>query len=337
MNENEKHREKFEIGIFRPSDAEGIVSLFQAVYGEGYPIKIFYDPSALTAANEKGEYYSIVARTDSGEVIGVIHLYRSAPCQALYESGVGLVLKEYRNSGANKRLLGFLYEKFIPRNPHIEELFGEAVCNHPYMQKAIESSRFVETAIEVALMPDSAYKKEKSAPGRVATLNAFRCYKPKPHRIFLPADYEKELLWIYGRLDDSRDFAASEEKPPAGLISRAEMTIFDFARVARFAVHENGADFPDRLSFLEAEARGKNCIVFQVWLNLTQPWVGDAVDSLRKMGYFFGGVLPRWFDGDGLLMQKLLCPPDFDSIVLVSDRAKRLLEIIRQDLEQIAS
>jgi hypothetical protein len=70
---------------------------------------------------------------------------------------------------------------------------------------------------------------------------------------------------------------------------------------------------------------------------LTRPWVGDAVDSLRKMGYFFGGALPRWFDGDGFLMQKLLCPPDFDSIVLVTDRAKRLLEIIRQDRERAVS
>ena len=57
------------------------------------------------------------------------------------------------------------------------------------------------------------------------------------------------------------------------------------------------------------------------------------MDVLRQQGYFFGGVLPRWFDGDGLLMQKLECPPDYDGILLWSDFAKELLEFIRKDRE----
>ncbi len=154
----------FTVGSFRPEDADGIVQLFRAVYGEGYPIRLFYDPVEIIAANEEGRYYSICARTAYGEVIGVTHLYHSAPCKSLYETGVGLVRKEYRNSGANKRLLGFLYNEFVPQNPHIEELFGEAVCNHPYMQKVIENFNFVETAIEVALMPAEAYTQEKALP-----------------------------------------------------------------------------------------------------------------------------------------------------------------------------
>jgi hypothetical protein len=321
----------FTVGSFHPEDAEGIVRLFRAVYGEGYPIRLFYDPAAVTAANREGRYHSVCARTASGELIGVTHLYLSAPCKSLYESGVGLVRKEYRNSGANKGLLGFMYNEFVPRNPHIEELFGEAVCNHPYMQKAIETFNFVETAIEVALMPAEAYTQEKSAQGRVATLNAFRCYKPKPHRIFLPLAYERELRGIYDRLDDTRDMVVSEGEIPGATPTRADLTVFDFSRVARIAVPETGDDFRGRLSDLEGEALTKNTVVFQVWLNLTDPRVGAAVDILRERGYFFGGPLPRWFDGDGLLMQKLLCPPDFEGIVLVSDFAKQLLDFIKED------
>jgi len=326
-----QEQESFEIDYFRPEDAEGIVRLFQAVYGEHYPIRLFYDPGAIIAANAEGRYYSIVARTTSGKVIGVTHLYNSAPCQSLYETGVGLVLKEYRNAGINKRLLGFLYEEFVPPKPHIEELFGEAVCNHPFMQKAVESSRFIETAIEVALMPAGAYTKEQSAPGRVATLDCFRCYKPKPHRIFLPAAYEQTLRWIYSRLDDARDIELSARKAPAGSASQAELTVFEFARVARITVHEIGEDLQNCLDGLEKQAEAKKAVVFQVFVKLSMPWVGAAVDILRDMGYFFGGALPRWFDGDGLLMQKLFCPPDFDGIVLVSDSAKALLEVIKQD------
>ncbi len=34
---------------------------------------------------------------------------------------------------------------------------------------------------------------------------------------------------------------------------------------------------------------------------------------LREKGFFLGGVLPQWFDDDGLLMQKVLFTPDFAS------------------------
>jgi len=323
--------EPFTIDSFRPEDAEGITELFRSVYGEHYPIRLFYDPASIIAANREGSCYSVCARTPSGKIIGVQHLYHSAPCKFLYETGAGLVLKEYRNSGANKGLLDFLYNEFVSRNPHVETLFGEAVCNHPYMQKSVLGLNFVETAIEVALMPAEAYTREKSATGRVATVNLTRCYKSKPHRIFLPPVYERELRKIYDRLDDTRDILLSSEEIPCGKVTVAELKVFDFAGVARIAVPEIGGDFMSRLSALEDEALVKNTIVFQVWLNLTAPSVGWAVDILRERGYFFGGPMPRWFDGDGLLMQKLLCPPDFESIVLFSDVAKELLEFIMVD------
>ena len=202
------------------------------------------------------------------------------------------------------------------------------------MQKAITAFHYVETAIEVALMPAEAYTKEKSAAGRVATLTAFRCYRPKPHRIFLPAAYDETLRRIYGRLDDARDLRPSAAKIPAGAATRAAMEIFDFARVARIAVHDIGEDFQGCLSGLEDRGREKNAVIFQVWVNLTTPWVGEVVEILRDRGYFFGGALPRWFDGDGMLMQRLLCPPDFEGIVLESDFAKELLQVIQRDWQR---
>lgn len=329
----EIQQEPFVIDCFRPEDADGIVDLFRSVYGEHYPVRLFYDPEAIISANQDGSYHSICARTASGKIIGVQHLYLSAPCKFLYETGAGLVLKEYRNTGANSRLLNFLYNDFTPRNAHIETLFGEAVCNHPYMQKTVLTFNFVETAIEVALMPAEAYSREKSAAGRVATVNCSRCYKPKPHRIFLPPVYEMELRKIYSRLDDTRDIAVSLGEIPCGQGTEADLTIFEFARVARIFVNDIGQDFQNRLSYLESEAMTKKTLVFQVWLKLTDPAVGKVVDILREDGYFFGGPVPRWFDGDALLMQKLLCPPDFESIVLSSDVAKELLEFVRRDCE----
>jgi len=278
--------QQFEVDLFRPADAKGIVELFRAVYGEGYPIKVFYDENALTDANAQGEYYSIVARTQSGKVVGVEHLYRSAPYKSLYEAGAGLVLKDYRQFGVNKRMLQFVFDEWVPKQANIEQTFGEAVCNHPYMQRVVSQLGHVETALEVALMPAEAYDKERSASGRVAALLIFRCYKPKPHGVFLPPAYERELRWIYSRLDESRDIALGEKSLPANLSSKAEMTIFDFARVARIAVYEMGNDLADYLTNLENQALAQKAVVIQVWLKLSAPWSGSAVDILRSKSYF---------------------------------------------------
>ncbi|MBI5591698.1 MAG: hypothetical protein HY881_14585 [Deltaproteobacteria bacterium] len=327
-------QEEFYIDTFQPEDAEGIVRLFRAVYGEQYPIQLFYDPQAIISVNEAGKYYSIIVRTVSGNIIGVCHLYRSAPFSSIYESGVGLVLKEYRNTGAYTSMNEYLFDKFVPQKDNIEEVFGEAVCNHVFTQKTGVHFRHVYTAMEVALMPAAAYAKEKSATGRVAALCGFRCYKPKPHRIHIPAPYEQDLRWIYSRLDDSRDIVLSECHAPAGTVSRIGMEIFNFAQVARLAVYEIGEDFSDAFSNIEMQAVAGKAVVLQAWLNLGVPWVGSAVHTLRERGYFFGGALLRWFDGDGFLMQKLLCPPDFDDIVLDSAESKQLLNIIQRDWER---
>lgn len=109
------------------------------------------------------------------------------------------------------------------------------------------------------------------------------------------------------------------------------MTVFDFAQVARIALHDIGYDLREYLADLEERALADNVLVIQVWLKLSSPWNGSAVDIPRSRGYFFGGVLPRWFDEDGLLMEKLLCDPDFEGIQLHTEEAKELLSMIKED------
>ncbi len=325
----------YTIDHFRPEDAEGLVALFHAVYGEQYPIRLFYDPAAIIEANREGIYISLVARAEGGKVVGVTHLFPSAPFPHLYEAGVGLVLKECRNMGINKQLLHFLYEEFVPRTDAIHEVFGEAVCNHPYMQKSLASFDNISTAIQVGLMPAAAYAKEKSAEGRVSTINQFRSYRPRPHRVFIPVRYEQELRRIYACLACERDILVSTDRIPGDQSSKAEMKIFDFAGVARISIPLPGEDMLSRLDELEAQARGRKAVVHQIRLDLSVPWVGETVERLRERGYFFGGLLPRWFDSDGLLMQRLEDSVDFSSIVLALEEDHRLLSSIQEDFEQV--
>jgi len=331
-----QNRNDVYVDSFRADDAEGIVKLFQATYGEHYPIRLFYEPEELIAANRDGRCYTAVARTDAGRVIGASHNYRSAPYAGLYENGASIVLKEYRNTKIFPSILSCLFDEIMPRYQDVEGLWAEMVCNHIFTQKLSASFGCIETAIEVALMPAETYERENSATGRVAVVNGFRCYVPKLHRIFLPPAYETVLKGIYGRLVDKREISIATETFPAGKKTVAELTVFNFARVARINVAETGGDFANRIAELEDRARKEQALVFQVFLNLTEPWVGEAVDILRSRGYFFGGPMPRWFDGDGLLMQKLECPPNFENIALFLDSSKELLAFIQRDWERTA-
>jgi hypothetical protein len=325
--------EKVFIHLFRPQDAPGIGRLFHTVYGDKYPFSRFYNPEELIQAFETGDNYSIVARKEDGEIIGHLGYFRSAPFAGLYEAGAGLVLPAYRKEGLTLSLLHYMYDLLSPALG-IDEAWGEAVCNHLHMQRITERFKFVETGLEIDLMPEETFAKEGTS-GRVTSTVAFRCYVPWPHTVYLPSVYEKELRSIYSRLDAQRTLHVSGDMPPAGCSTSASHKVFEFAQVARIEVMAAGEDFETWLKGVEAGILDGKIKVSQVRLNLSCPWVGSAVDILRRQGYFFGALLPRWYGEDGFLMQKTIDRPGWENIRLFSDRARELLEIIRKDQEDV--
>lgn len=53
-----------------------------------------------------------------------------------------------------------------------------------------------------------------------------------------------------------------------------------------------------------------------MYLNLGDRACPEAVRLLREHGCFFGGLLPLWFERDGLTMQKLSRKPDWNGLHL---------------------
>lgn len=325
----------YTVDLFRPEDADGVVELFRAVYGEAYPIRVFYDAGRLTEANKKGEYICMVARAAEGRVIGVHNLYRSAPYESLYEWGAGLVHQDYRGQGVSGRIEQQLVCSVVPQLG-VEAVFGESVCYHVRMQKSCLAYGFVETALEVALMPARVYFGAGTTAGRVATVTSFRSYKSRPHTVYLPGSYHEACVLLCEALDDSRELVPSEASTPPDLASKSGLQVFDFAQVARIAIHKAGTDLDSHLADVESRVLAQGALVIQVWLNLSCPWVGEALEILRKRGYFLGGILPRWFNDDGFFMQKLACEPYFEEIKLYSDRAHKILDLVKRDWHRLS-
>jgi len=321
----------WEVDLFRPEDAEGVVRIFRSVYGEGYPVRTYVEPLLLIEENAARRTISSVARTPRGDVVGHNALFNSAAHPGTYESGAGAVHGAYRGGkGIFTRMVDHGLE-VAATFPMVNAVFCEPVCNHVFSQKLTEKAGFIFRAMEADLMPAAAYEKEASAAGRVAALLTFRTFRPRPHTVYLPAAYWDALLFLYENLDDERIFRASEEATPASTVSDIRPQFFDFSGVVRVAIHEPGADFSSRLKALEMEIQDRKIQVIQMWLNLACPWVGEAIEILTSRGYFLGGALPRWFDSDGLLMQKILKIPDWDEINVCTDRAAEILRLVRAD------
>jgi len=320
---------------FRPEDAEGVVQLFRLVYGEGYPIGTFVDPQRLMEENDARRTISIVARTPKGEIIGHNAIFNSAPFTGLYESGAGVVHPLYRGGAGifarlNAHGLDLGKKKF-----GIAGLFGESVCNHVFSQRMSAKLGAVTQAVEVDLMPAEAYSQEQSARGRVSSLLDFIHIQSKPQEVFIPGVYGEALDFIYRGLSDERFRQPATAAIPAEVKTVLEIQVFDFAQVARLAVKQAGGDFDQALAGPERDLHARGVVIVQVWLNLAWPWVGEVVDRLRKRGFFLGGLLPRWFDADGLLMQKTKNRPCWEDMQVYFERAQKIVSFARKDWEEI--
>ncbi|MEA1923290.1 MAG: hypothetical protein U9N63_11620, partial [Pseudomonadota bacterium] len=285
----------------------------------------------LKTENAAGRIISSVARTPNGDIVGHNALYQSAPYKKIYETGAGVVHADYRGGhGIFTDMVAHGIE--VGRQQFgVELVYGEAVCNHVFSQKLCHNIGLVTRAIEVDLMPAAAYSQEKSAQGRVSTTINFKTLKANPHTIYLPPLYEQQLRFIYKTLDDQRTFMLTNQSLPESVKTQLKTEVFSFANIARIAVIENGSDFAETLAREEQRLQKEGVEIFQIWLKLASPSVGAAAAMLKQSGFFLGGVLPRWFDTDGLLMQKIKGKPNWDEMQIHFDDDRKIVDLVRAD------
>lgn len=321
--------ESFAVDFFKPEDAYGVARLMYEVYGAGHPIDTYYIPERLIEENQAGRIRSVVARTDSGQVVCHEAFYRSsAPNPDLYEMGMGLTLPGYRGSLAFARCTSLLIS--LVENKTIKAIFGEAVCNHIITQKAAIPVKFIETGLELDLMPADPYQKEKASQGRVSCLMLFRVEQDRERPLCIPDCYAEQLRFMMAGLGLKRQLLQPSDLP-ADTASELQTEQFPSAGVCRCNITVTGQDLAEQLVTLEQELRDQGYAVLQCFVPLGTATAATTVATLRNSGFFLGGFLPVWFGDDGLLMQKLFVEPSFDAIKLYSERSRTILEMVRAD------
>ncbi len=326
-----KKHNGFEVGLMSQDEAIGVVELYRAVYGDSYPIKSMYDPEYIFEQQETGHMYRTVVVDSAGQVAAHQAIFRtSAPWDQIYEEGHGMVLPEYRGKGLNNLTMEYDHGVVIPRCG-IPEIWGEAVANHIFMQKTCITCGWYETGLELDLMPASSYAKSGASSGRVSSVLVFKTFIDDTQPLLVPDCYHDMIQDICQRAGKSRQIIQTAASSFSGKDSVINMEFYDQAGVARLTIFEAGSDFTARFAEQEQEMDRLGAGVRQVYLPLNREDTSLITDVLRSRGYFFAGLMPRWFNHDGLMMQKLSAEPNLQDLNLYTDFSKKLLRFILAD------
>lgn len=322
--------QEVEVRKFQPKDAHGITRLYYEIYDKNFPVKRVYSVEETIKCNQSGEHHNIVAVTQAGEVVGTIALQAHAPNKNIYEAGQLMVSRGYRSSNIAQRLSRYCSE-IVHTVYHAPVSFSSSVTNHRFTQRAAVAFKYKVTGIEVECMSSDAYQKENAGrETNVSLVIFFNIHEKTSCNAYLPPVYKEMISDIYTRLEVTRNVltggsVASSSKKDEFVLLEKKFIRMNFSQI--------GTDFETYIKEKEKEL-GKGWII-QVCLNLGDPASTDAVSSLRKMGYFFGSVLPCWFNTDGLLMQKVPQQPVWQDMLLYGKETKRLHAFIQADYDSV--
>lgn len=320
--------QKFVVDDFSPGDALGVARLYYRVYGEMFPVDHVYDPQELARINAGDDLYQAVGRTEKGDIVGLYALFRNPPGRKIMEAGSWIVHPDYRTTSLGLRLARKIHNN-PPEHLGLDVIAGQCVCDHLTTQKLGKVIGACTCALEIEPMPPRPVA-EGGAYGRISLLDQFCILHDRPHALYLPARYADALRAICGDAGLERTFL--DDAPPQGSTVASTQLIAD-AGVAKLTVEAVGGDFAQCLA--EMERAHPDMHAYQLFLPLWRPGCSSAVEAARGAGYCFGGLLPQWYDRDGLLLQQVAGTPDFDKIRLFSPQGRMLLDTIRADRESL--
>lgn len=330
-----KEQTRYEISDFQTADSLLLPNLFRKIYGDHYLSGEVYDPAHYIRANGSGEAISIVARGRDGLPVGHVALIASAPYRGVREVGQGIVDPECRGGGILNGMIDRAIE-LADRDPQVCGLYGASLTNHTFSQRSVWRAEFVDVGFEIGFVPARMMQIEAKARGPVSTCLQYLPLGDAPMQsAFLPAAYRDLLVHLYDHLGLRRRFetpGVALDRAAPSRIEVLDLPRFDIVRVNVFRI---GADLPALLSTIGRQAERNGRTMVQVFLELGSPTADAACEALRRQGFWFGGLLPRWMDRDALLLQKSVNgAPWFEDIQAFTNDAKALLRFIQADAER---
>ena len=321
-------------------NAKHVATIFRVLYGEDFPVRDVYQPEVLWREIEAGRLAAALAIDGADRPVGYISFFTPSPNPRLWEAGNLLVDPAYAHTDVAGMLTGFYFNPQHNELQNSDGIFSQAVCCHYYTQVSGNKAGMVDCALELDLLDGASFKDGKSNKAGMARVSCVLSIKefsdPAVTPQYLPARYEAKLRQLAAPLRPRTFLPSTAELPQTGDTLRTEK-YYERAKSWKVEVQRIGGDWATFVTELLAEAKRRDIVSLQLVISTACPAIGAATEVLRKQGFFFGGLAPRWFGSDGVVLQQLFdSEPDYEETKLYSPEAKDLMAFIREDKAVVA-
>jgi hypothetical protein len=316
----------------QPLDASNVSyvpEVFRAVYGEAYVDPSVYQPQMLLKKIDQGQLHAVLALDADGGPAGYVALGAETPNPFLWEMKGLVVVPEYSNTDVGTMLVRFWADS-SGWPARAEGLFGSAVCHHYFTQIFCAKAGWIASTLQLDLFDAAIFRDRPEGLSRVSCLQFFSPLPPASAPSYWPGEYGEFLSTISGVRQEPPGILSTASLP-AATATALETKATPSSGSLRVNVFRIGGDWPEVVRAIMTEAQQQRIVSIQMFLDTSCACIGEAVRILRSHGFFLGGLAPRWFGADGLLMQRVTADTRYDLLKLYSDPARQLLEFIRTD------
>jgi serine/threonine-protein kinase RsbW len=318
-----------------PGDLPGLVQCLTRCYGDTYLHKAFYDPEQLRSLLGRELLHSAIAVDTEGEVVAHLGVLLERRGSRTADMILGIVDPRHRG---RKLLL----QAGIALAPRMLELglvglYLYATTAHAISQKLCLAAGSVEAGMLLGFIPEATSSRQIRSCSAASRLPSILLYEPigtAPARtVHVPKHYRRIVSDIYSRIGLERNVIEGRADLPRR--PSAQRIVVDEPRsLVRFVVESVGRDLPDQLMERLRDPGLDSKDVVQLDLGLSDPGTPAAVEALRSLGFFFGGVLPELREGDVIRLQAVKeSTVDPAAVALASATGRELLDFVLADAD----
>lgn len=317
------------------STADNVAKIFRAVYADDFPMRYVYHADQVMFEIDSGRLCAVLAFDPAGEVIGYASVYRSSPNPSLWEGGNLVTLPGHRESGLAWSLQKhFMLPGSLP-SLQVDGYLCESVCHHYFTQVWNAKLGFYDCAIALDQLSGASFTVHRPDTERVSCVVQFFEQSDQPEPMYLPHRYAERLRLLAKPFRPRQILESMPSLPESGATAYSDQ-YFQTADTWKISMSAIGADLDIVLEQVLTSAKLRNVISLQLIVSAASPFIGAAVEMMRDRGFFFGGLFPRWFGADGIMLQQVLRKnPDYEGIKVYSSEAKELLAFIRTDRDSV--